>query len=65
MEPDLDQVEKIATEEVSPDRTLTETDLQVEFAEIKMGKPNLMEPPLYRAPKRPIGEGLSAQQIKA
>jgi hypothetical protein len=61
----LDQVEKIAAKNVPSDRIFTEADFQIEFAEIKVGKPNLMEPPVYLAPKRSVGEGLSAQEIKA
>ena len=52
-EPDLDQVEKVATKNVPSDRIFTEADFQIEFAEIKVGKPNLMEPPVYRAPRDP------------
>jgi hypothetical protein len=60
----LDQVEKVAAKKVPSDRTLTKTDLQLKFAEIKMGEPNLMEPPLDNAPEGAIGKGPSAQEIK-
>ncbi len=56
-EADLEQVEKVTSQNVSSDRTLTKPDLQLEFAEITMEEPHLMKPPLENTSEGTIGKG--------
>jgi len=50
---------------MSPKSQISLADFQIEFAEVKMRKPDLMEPPLYRAPPEIHRRGLVRSRVEA